>query len=236
MRFATTRRLNSPQLVAFGSLLILIFITSMKYPNDPEKTYTYLALGDSYTIGEQVPEGYNFPNQVIRFLNEKGIAFQAPTIVAKTGWTTDELQMTLGNYSFLSKYDFVSLLIGVNNQYRGRDAIEYKEQFEEILKKAIELANGKKEHVIIVSIPDYSLTPFAKSMDREKISKEIEVFNGINKALSIQYKVQYVDVSSAFRENKDLVDLIAGDGLHPSQKEYANWAEKIVEVIVSQLK
>lgn len=198
--------------------------------------YSYLALGDSYTIGESVDLVKNFPYQLVQLLRKKGFNFYAPEIIAKTGWTTDELQMTLGNYSFLSKYDFVSLLIGVNNQYRGRDAIEYKEQFEEILKKAIELANGKKEHVIIVSIPDYSLTPFAKSMDREKISKEIEVFNGINKALSIQYKVQYVDVSSAFRENKDLVDLIAGDGLHPSQKEYANWAEKIVEVIVSQLK
>jgi len=198
--------------------------------------YSYLALGDSYTIGESVDLAKNFPYQLVQLLRKKGFNFYAPEIIAKTGWTTDELQMTLGNYSFLSKYDFVSLLIGVNNQYRGRDAIEYKEQFEEILKKAIELANGKKEHVIIVSIPDYSLTPFAKSMDREKISKEIEVFNGINKALSIQYKVQYVDVSSAFRENKDLVDLIAGDGLHPSQKEYANWAEKIVEVIVSQLK
>lgn len=199
-------------------------------------TYSYLALGDSYTIGESVDLTKSFPYQLVQLLRKKGCNFYAPEIIAKTGWTTDELQQAISNYIFFPKYDFVTLLIGVNNQYRGRDAIEYKQQFEELLKKAIEFANGKKEHVIVVSIPDYSLTPFAKSMDVEKISKEIEVFNGINKAVSIQYKVQHIDITSALKENKNLDDLIAGDGLHPSEKEYANWAEKIVEVIVAQLK
>lgn len=199
-------------------------------------TYTYLALGDSYTIGESVELTKNFPYRLIQLLRKKGLNFYAPEIIAKTGWTTDELQTAISNYSFLSKYDFVSVLIGVNNQYRGRDAIEYKEQFEEVLKRAIELANGKKEHVIVISIPDYSLTPFAKALDAEKISKEIEVFNGINKVVSIQYKVHYVDISSALKDNKNQADLIAQDGLHPSEKEYANWAEKLVEVIAAQLK
>lgn len=198
--------------------------------------YNYLALGDSYTIGEGVSLTESFPYQVVQLLRSKEFNFSAPEIIAKTGWTTDELQDAISKITLLSKYDFVTLLIGVNNQYRGRDALEYKEQFEELLKKAIELANGKKEHVTIVSIPDYSVTPYANSKDTEKISKEIEVFNGINKALSIQYKVQYVDITETSRNAKNDPALITSDGLHPSEKEYAKWAEKIVEVISSQLK
>jgi lysophospholipase L1-like esterase len=198
--------------------------------------YSYLALGDSYTIGESVPLNKSFPYQVVESLRKNEYNFNAPEIVAKTGWTTEELLSAIDNSVLLSKYDFVTLLIGVNNQYRGRDAIEYKEQFEELLKKAINLANGKKEHVIIVSIPDYSSTPHAKSMDTDKISKEIEVFNGINKALSIQYKVQYVDVTAGSKNATKNASLTAPDGLHPSEKEYANWAEKVVEIIASQLK
>ncbi|HWI91220.1 MAG TPA: SGNH/GDSL hydrolase family protein [Flavisolibacter sp.] len=198
--------------------------------------YNYLALGDSYTIGEAVPLMKSFPCQVVQLLRSKEYNFNAPEIIAKTGWTTDELLDAISKTTLLSKYDFVTLLIGVNNQYRGRDALEYKEQFEELLKKAIELANGKKEHVMVVSIPDYSVTPYANSMDTEKTSKEVEVFNGINKALSIQYKVQYVDITELSRQAKSNAALVATDGLHPSEKEYAKWAEKIVEAISSQLK
>lgn len=198
--------------------------------------YSYLALGDSYTIGEAVPLSKSFPYQLVQLLRKKEYNFSAPEIIAETGWTSDELQEAINNYTLLSKYDFVTLLIGVNNQYRGRDAIEYKEQFEELLKKAIDLANSKKEHVLVISIPDYSITPYAKSMDVDKISKEIEVFNGINKALSIQYKVQYVDITTGSKEAKKDVSLITQDGLHPSEKEYSKWAEKIVDVITSQLK
>lgn len=198
--------------------------------------YSYLALGDSYTIAEGVSLTKSFPYQVVQLLRKKEFNFNAPEIIAKTGWTTDELLDAINASTLLSKYDFVSLLIGVNNQYRGRDAIEYKEQFEEILKKAIELANGKKEHVVIISIPDYSVTPYAASMDVEKIFKEIEVLNAINKALSIQYKVQYVDITMSSRTAKNDSSLLAEDGLHPSEKQYAKWAEKIFEVLFSQLK
>jgi lysophospholipase L1-like esterase len=198
--------------------------------------YNYLALGDSYTIGESVPLYKSFPYQVVQLLRKKEYNFNAPEIIATTGWTTDELQEAMSKVTLLSKYDFVTLLIGVNNQYRGRDAIEYKQQYEEILKKAIELANGKKEHVIIVSIPDYGVTTHAETMDTEKISREVEVFNGINKALSIQYKVQYVDVTPGSKSAKNDPSLIAQDGLHPSDKQYAVWAKKIVELIASQLK
>jgi len=198
--------------------------------------YNYLALGDSYTIGESVPLYKSFPYQVVHLLRKKEFNFNAPEIIAKTGWTTDELQNGINNSTLLSKYDFVTLLIGVNNQYRGRDAIEYKQQYEDILKKAIELANGKKDHVIIVSIPDYSFTAHAQPMGTEKISREIEVLNSINKALSIQYKVQYVDVTAGSKDVKNNPSLMAADGLHPSEKQYAKWAKEIVELIASQLK
>ena len=198
--------------------------------------YTYLALGDSYTIGEGVSLFESFPYQVVRLLRKKDYDFNAPEIIAKTGWTTDELQSAIGKSTLLSKYDFVTLLIGVNDQYRGRDPIEYKEQFEELVKKAIELANGKKDRVVVISIPDYSVTPHGRSMDADKVSKEIEVFNAINKALSIQYKVVYADITIGSREAANDPSLIARDGLHPSEKEYAKWAEKAVELIALQLK
>jgi lysophospholipase L1-like esterase len=198
--------------------------------------YSYLALGDSYTIGESIQLNKSFPYLAVQLLRNKEYQFNAPEIIAKTGWTASELQEGMNQSILLSRYDFVTLLIGVNDQYRGIDAIEYKEQFEEILKKAIDLANGKKGHVIIISIPDYSVTPYAGSMNTEKISKEIEVLNNINKALSIQYKVQYIDITYSTKELGNNPALIAQDGLHPSEKEYTKWAEKIAEIITEQLK
>jgi len=198
--------------------------------------YNYLALGDSYTIGESVALYKSFPYQAVQLLRKKEFNFNAPEIIAKTGWTTDELQEGINNSTLLPRYDLVTLLIGVNNQYRGRDAIEYKQQYEEILKKAIEFSNGKKDRVIIISIPDYSVTAHAQSLDTEKISREIEVYNSISKALSIQYKVQYIDITTGSKAAKDDSSLIASDGLHPSEKEYTKWAKKIVDLIASQLK
>jgi hypothetical protein len=216
----------------FG-FLFFISTNSFSQKKDSMHTYSYLALGDSYTIGEAVLLHKSFPYQVVQSLRNNGFDFYAPEIIAKTGWTTDELEVAMKEYEFLAKYDFVTLLIGVNNQYRGRDVIEYKNGFEELLKKAIELAQGKKEHVIVVSIPDYSLTPFAKNLDVEKIAREIEMFNGVNKALSIQYKVAYADITTRLKNDPFLV---AEDGLHPSANEYAKWTKKIVELIISQLK
>jgi lysophospholipase L1-like esterase len=201
-----------------------------------EKTYTYLALGDSYTIGEAVLLKDNFPYGTVQLLRTKGYHFSAPEVIAKTGWTTDELDAAMKQYEFLNKYDFVTLLIGVNNQYRGRQLIEYKEQLEELLNKAIALAGGKEKHVIIISIPDYSITPFAKDMETEKITKEIDIFNGVAKALSIQYKTAFVDITEGSKEAEHDAELVAEDGLHPSAKEYKKWAEKVAEYMAVQLK
>jgi len=198
--------------------------------------YTYLALGDSYTIGEAIELHVSFPYQVVQLLRKKGYNFFAPEIIAKTGWTTDELTEGFRNYEFLPKYDFISLLIGVNNQYRGREVIEYKQQFEELVKKAIELTHGRKDRVFIISIPDWSVTPFAKENDVEKISKEIDVFNSVNKAISIQYKVQYIEITSDSREAKEFPALVSKDKLHPSAIAYSKWAEKIAELFAAELK
>ena len=222
--------------ILFGILFFISVPAFSQQKKDSMHIYNYLALGDSYSIGEAVLLHQNFPYQAVQILRNAGYDFQAPEIIAKTGWTTDELEEAARHYRFLPKYDFVTLLIGVNNQYRGRQAIEYKQQFEALLQRSIELANGKKEHVIVVSIPDYSVTPYAEKSDREKIAREIDVFNGINKALSIQYKVQYVEITEGSREAANDASLLAADGLHPSEKEYAKWAARVAEAIVSQLK
>jgi lysophospholipase L1-like esterase len=201
-----------------------------------QQTFNYLALGDSYTIGEAVPLTKSFPYQLVQRLRKKGFSLAAPEIIAQTGWTTDELDTAMKGHQYLSKYDFVTLLIGVNNQYRGREALQYKMEFEQLLKKAIEHANGKPSHVIVVSIPDYGVTPFASSMDREKISREIDIFNNINKAVSIQYKTQYVDITPGSREVLNDEELVASDQLHPSGKEYSKWAEKLANLVTSLLK
>lgn len=218
--------------------LFVFFIPfySLAQKPDTMHTYTYLALGDSYTIGESVPLHKSFPYQTVCLLRKAGYNIAAPEIIAKTGWTTDELEAGMKGFEFLSKYDFVTLLIGVNNQYRGRDIIEYKEQFESLLKKAIAFAGGKPEHVVVLSIPDYGVTPYAENKNPEKIAKEIDEYNTLNKAISIQYKVHYLDITESTRKAKTAAGLVAPDGLHPSEKEYAKWAKKLVPLLKEKMK
>lgn len=201
-----------------------------------EKVLTYLALGDSYSIGESVLLYQSFPYQVVQLLRKKGLNFSAPEIIARTGWTTDELSAGIGACRFLPQYNYITLLIGVNNQYRGRTVEEYKVEFETLLKQALQFGEGKKERVIVLSIPDYSVTPFAASMDQEKIAKEIDLFNSVSKAVSIQYKVHYIDITPESREASGDQSFLAEDKLHPSAKAYKKWAEKVADIIYGQLK
>lgn len=201
-----------------------------------QQIHTYLALGDSYTIGESIPLTASFPCQLVQLLRKKGLSVAAPEIIAQTGWTTDELEAAIKANRFLPKYDFVTLLIGVNNQYRGREAMQYTMEFEELLKKSIGFANGKPSHVFVVSIPDYGITPFAAEKEPEKIAREIDIFNNINKAVSIQYKTQYVDITAGYREGRNDEEMLAADKLHPSAKEYKKWAEKLSVLVTSLLK
>ncbi|MBL7724117.1 MAG: SGNH/GDSL hydrolase family protein [Chitinophagaceae bacterium] len=197
-------------------------------------TYTYLALGDSYTIGEQVPAADNYPSQAVQMLRKKGVSFYAPEIIAKTGWTTDELQSAINEHQFLEKYDFVSLLIGVNNQYRGRPVTEFEEQFEVLLKKAIQFAGNDRSRVIIISIPDWGVTPFAEAnlpdkqgRDRKQITTEIDAYNNVCKNIANKYSIHYIYITDWTREAASDHSLLTADGLHPSGKEYERWAELI---------
>ncbi len=198
--------------------------------------YTYLALGDSYTIGESLMLTESFPYQTVQLLRKKGLQFSAPEIIAKTGFTTDELEEAIAVQQLLPKYDFVTLLIGVNNQYRGRDEVLYKMEFEELLKKAIAFCNDKPSHVVVLPIANYSNTPFAEQMNKEKVTKEIDVFNNINHSLSIQYKVHYANISAGIPSAEPENQLVAADGLHPSAHAYKKWAEIIAEIIARQMK
>ncbi len=204
------------------------------------KTYTYLALGDSYTIGEMVAPPDNFPSQVYTMLRNQNVAIQAPRIIAKTGWTTDELETGIVNANTISplaeSYDFVSLLIGVNNQYRGRSVDNYKPEFEELLRKAIRYAGDKADHVIVLSIPDWGVTPFANGRDRAQIAAEIDAYNAASKQIAEQYNVHYIDITPWTREATADHSLLAGDGLHPSGKEYKRWAEKVAAFFRSKFR
>lgn len=189
-----------------------------------EASYTCLALGDSYTIGEMVPLYESFPYQAVQLLRRDGRRFAAPEIVAQTGWTTGELQAAMKQTEFLESYDLVSLLIGVNNQYRGRDLQEYAAQFEELLQQSISLAGRRPEQVVVLSIPDWSITPFARGREIEKISREIDTFNTCNRTIALRYKTRYIDITTGSRDAAKDVSLLAADGLHPSAREYARWA------------
>jgi lysophospholipase L1-like esterase len=191
--------------------------------------YTYLALGDSYTIGESVDTDERFPVQLVSKLNENGIAISAPKIVAQTGWTTDELAAAIERKNLNESYNLVTLLIGVNNQFRGRDTSEYRTQFADLLQTAIDFA-GNEKSIIVVSIPDYGVTPFGQTRNPEKIAKEIDLFNRINLEETQKTDAQYVNITGISREAKNNSALIASDGLHPSGEMYRLWVKEIFPV------
>jgi lysophospholipase L1-like esterase len=202
-----------------------------------KKVYTYLALGDSYTIGESLSLHDNFPNQTARLLSDSGYTIEPLTIVAKTGWTTEELQSGIANrIAGQLCYDIVSLLIGVNNQYRGGTPEEYSRQFEELIQQAIVFAKKNPARVFVMSIPDWGVTPYAQGRDRESISNQIDSFNLINRTISKKWGVNYIDITGSTRDAARDHSLIAADGLHPSAKEYGRWAEKLAVAIQQQFK
>lgn len=191
------------------------------------KTYSYLALGDSYTIGEGLPIYESFPYQTVQLLRKAGHSLYAAEIVAKTGWTTDELQTGINNSRLLASYDMVSLLIGVNNQYRGRSLEEYTQQFEALLQQAIGFAGKQSAHVFVLSIPDWGVTPFANGKNSATIAHEIDAFNAVNRFIAEKYSVNYIDITPGTRLAANDPSLLAADQLHPSGKEYGRWAEKL---------
>ena len=197
--------------------------------------YQYLALGDSYTIGEAVPVIDSFPYQTVQLLRSQKTDIAAPEIVARTGWTTDDLQAAIDGYTFQPVYDVVSLLIGVNNQYRGYFIDIYKKEFEHLLQQAIQFAGGKRECVFVLSIPDYSITAFAKEKDTQKIQKEIETFNVEKQSICAAYNIDFINITESTRRAENNVHLLAADGLHPSAEEYRVWAQQLARKIVQVL-
>lgn len=195
------------------------------------KELTYLALGDSYTIGESVNENERWPVQLADSLHRKGIKVKNPLIVATTGWTTDELQAGIRKASPKGPFDLVSLLIGVNNQYRGRPVDEYRAQFVELLEQAIAFAGGDASRVFVVSIPDWGVTPFAQGRDRQKIAAEIDLFNVTARAIASKRGVLFVDITPASRQAAVDPALTAADGLHPSGVMYSQWVSQILPVV-----
>lgn len=195
----------------------------------------YLALGDSYTIGESVPETERWPIQLAKLLESEGLEVEV-TIIARTGWTVEELWQGIQAREVDPPYDLVSLLIGVNDQYRGYEIQEYRKQFVFLLNKAIEYAGGDPNHVIVLSIPDWGVTPFAAGRDREQVARQIDEFNSVNRAEAEKAGVYYVDVTPRSREAAEDETLIASDGLHPSGKMYAGWAEMVLPTVLKIIK
>jgi lysophospholipase L1-like esterase len=192
---------------------------------------SFLALGDSYTIGEAVEPAERWSHQVCDMLQANGIDLAYPKIIAKTGWTTSELQLAIADASIDSTYDFVTLLIGVNNQYRGESLQQFEIEFDELLHKAIALADGDKSKVLVISIPDWGVTPFAEGRDRNQISIEIDAFNQSKRNITMKAGVRFVDITPISRKAANDLSLNASDGLHPSGRMYFLWAEKITELI-----
>ena len=208
-------------------LMALMVCTALSVSAADAKPKTYLALGDSYTIGQSVDEAERYPVQLAKLLAKDGIAVADPQIIARTGWTTDELTAGIAAATPAPKgpYDLVSLLIGVNNQFRGRSEDEYKTQFEALLKQSIAFAGGDAGHVIVFSIPDWGVTPFAKRFDSAKIATEIDRFNAINKAAAEKAGAKYVDITPVSRKAATDATLVARDGLHPSGSMYTEWSK-----------
>jgi lysophospholipase L1-like esterase len=198
-------------------------------PKENKGAFKYLALGDSYTIGQNVEENQRFPVQLAEKLNEAGLNVAKPTIVARTGWTTANLSQGIEDANLSGTYDLVTLLIGVNNQYQGRDTAEYRKQFRELLNKSVQFANDIEKRVIVISIPDYGVTPFGIS-NAQRIEAEIDIFNKINREETELKKAHYVYITSISRAAKNDPSLIAGDGLHPSGKMYGIWVQAIFSV------
>ena len=193
-------------------------------------TIRYLALGDSYTIGESVSSGDRWPNQLATLLETDGIRTEV-RIIARTGWTVKELWQGIQADPPQGTYELVTLLIGVNDQYRGYPLGGYREDFRSMLEKAIAYAGGKEGHVVVLSIPDWGVTPFAADRDRREIAQQIDEFNAVNREEAEKAGVHYVDVTAISREAVSDAALIASDGLHTSGRMYAMWAEKVLPVV-----
>jgi lysophospholipase L1-like esterase len=215
-------------------LITIQFLLTLLVQQPMENKRTFLALGDSYTIGEAVDESQRWPSQFVQQMNAAGKLFGTPEIIAKTGWTTDELQAAIAEKSPKGPYDLVSLLIGVNNQYRGNSSEVYKKEFIELLDQALAFAGNNPKHVVVVSIPDWGATPFAEGRDLNKIASEIDHFNSISREVATANGVTYVDITAHSRTAAEDPELVTTDKLHPSGKMYTYWSNRVFDAMKDQ--
>lgn len=199
---------------------------------DTNKTKSILALGDSYTKGQSVVWEQNFPNQLADSLKRLGFKIAGVRIIAQTGWRTDQLLNALQNQNYDiadSVFDLVTLLIGVNNQYQNGKIEQYQTEFESLLQIALARAGGRREHVIVLSIPDYAYTPYGQGSI--SISQEIDQFNAVNQTITNQYGISYVNITDISRKGIEQPDLVAVDGLHPAAKQYTAWVKRLIPIV-----
>ncbi|SDB64659.1 Lysophospholipase L1 [Flavobacteriaceae bacterium MAR_2010_188] len=238
----------------FMSSIIIIFFTFLmscstddsatinpdaENPNPTTSSqYKYLALGDSYTIGQSVCETCRFPEQlkdsILNKIDDSSIDLD---IIAVTGWTTTNLKTAINAQNPSDDYDLVTLLIGVNNQYQGKPFSLYENEFPELLNTAIEKAKGNKERVVVVSIPDYAYTPFGRTTSNpERISQELDRYNAFAKEIAEQEGVTFVNITDITREGNSDPSLVASDGLHPSEKAYSRFVETLLPLAIEKIK
>jgi lysophospholipase L1-like esterase len=207
-----------------------------KYVTDKNRSIEWLALGDSYTIGEGVTAEQRWPMQLATALRENGFDLVDPKIVATTGWTTDELIQGIADSNLKSRYDWVSLLIGVNNQYRNRDVESFRIDFRSLLNDAMERVAGNARRIVVLSIPDWGVTPFAVGRDRSKIAEQIDTYNQVKEEETRLCGAHYIDITDISRKAIDsTTGLLADDGLHPSAMMYGAWAERVIKVVLREL-
>jgi lysophospholipase L1-like esterase len=213
-------------------LLFCITMSASVSSQAQQKSLTYLALGDSYTIGEGVELSDRYPVQLVQEWNKTAKnQFASPLIIAKTGWTVDELEAGIqATPTAAEGYDLVTLLIGVNNQYRGRTVESYAQDFEKMLLRAIAFARGNKAQVIVLSIPDWGVTPFAisKGVNPTQVANQIDAYNETKKAICAKNGVKYIDITAEYRIAGALPEGVVADELHPSSLIYKSWMEKLL--------
>lgn len=214
--------------LALKLLLVLMLIACQSKPTTTSSPITYLALGDSYTIGESVTDSLRWPNQLVATLKQNGRKFDPATIIAKTGWTTDELSTAMDTVALATSYDYVSLLIGVNNQYRGRSIENFETEFIQLLDRSVTLGNQKGANVFVLSIPDWGVMPFAEGRNRKQIALEIDQFNAVIQTVCRNRNIAFFDITSISREAETNPILVANDGLHPSGEMYARWVDTVL--------
>jgi lysophospholipase L1-like esterase len=207
----------------------------LNQPSGEAPPIRILSLGDSYTIGESVDSAARWPVQLAEALRKYGLSVADPVIVARTGWTTSDLQAGIRQTDPKGEYDLVTLLIGVNNQYRGGELAEYRTQLRSLLQQSIGFAGGNPQQVVVISIPDWGVTPFAEGLDRKRIRDEIDAFNAVNRQEAEAVGSVYVDITPESRRAAQVPDLIAGDSLHPSGKMYASWVDLMLPAILGIL-